>query len=65
MKTKVDEIYAITDNSNDYLQAIFLDFWSNFLTLEAFANHYSLSLEEAQVLLRIAKRVHEERTKGV
>lgn len=62
MKTKTDQIVAITDNSRDYLQAIYLDWVNNFLSVEGFASYYSLTHEEAKTLIIVAQRVHDERT---
>jgi len=41
------------------LQAIYLDWWNNFLTREYFAEHYGLTLEAASELIDAGYRAHE------
>lgn len=64
MKTKVDKVMEITDNSRDYLQAIYLDYVNNFLAIDCFAKAYGMDNINASTLVGIAKRVHEQRTKN-
>lgn len=61
-QTNTDKILEITDNSRDYLQAIYLDYINNFISYTGFAEYYGLSHGEAVQLIMTAKRVHEERT---
>lgn len=63
-RTVVDVIFALTDSTNDHLQAIYLDFWNNFLSVEGMASHYNLSIEDARVLVTMARNVHISRTEG-
>lgn len=58
-KQKVN-VDAIT--SEDALQAIYLDWLNNFLTLERFAEYYCLSVEAASELVEVCRSVHENRT---
>ena len=41
------------------LQAIYLDWWNNFLTREYFAEHYGLTPEAASELIDAGYRAHE------
>ena len=49
-------------SSGDALQAIYLDWVNNFISLSRFAEHYGLSDGAAYQLIESAKRVHEDRT---
>lgn len=62
MKNNTDKIIEITDNSRDYMQALYLDYVNNFLTIQGFAAHYDLAEHEAETLVLVGKRVHSERT---
>lgn len=41
------------------LAEIYLDWVNNYLTLETFADHYGLHLDEAAALVHLAKTIHE------
>lgn len=60
----VDTIFALTSNTNDHLQAIYLDYWNNFISIEGFATHYRMSVQDANTLVTMARNVHNSRTKG-
>lgn len=40
------------------LHNLYLDYFNNFLTTEAFAEHYSLSLDRAVRILRVGKAIN-------
>lgn len=63
MKTRTDKIIEISGNSRDYLQALYLDYVNNFLSVQGFADCYGLTYLEAESLIEIARAVHKERTK--
>ena len=42
------------------LHEVYLDYFNNFLTIEAFAEYYGFSLEFAQNLIKEAKRLEEQ-----
>ena len=46
----------------DALQAIYLDWWNNYLTVAVFAEHYGISESAGRELIETARRVHENRT---
>lgn len=58
----VDTIFALTSNTNDHLQAIYLDYCNNFLSIKAMALYYGLSIEDARALVTMARNVHISRT---
>ena len=58
--TKPVDVDAI--KPGDALQAIYLDWWDNFLSVERFAEYYGLSGHAAQELIQVARRVHNDRT---
>lgn len=62
MKANTDKIIEVTNNSRDYLQALFLDYVNNFLTVQGFASYYDLAEHEAETLVSVGKRIHSERT---
>lgn len=45
--------------SRETLAAIYLDWRNNFLTIAGFAEHYGLWDEEAEMLIDLARRCHE------
>lgn len=42
------------------LQAIYLHWLNNFITVGAFADHYHITDAEAEALIRLGRRFHEE-----
>ena len=62
MKTRTDKIVEISGNSRDYLQALYLDYVNNFLSVQGFADCYGLTYREADNLIEIARMVHKGRT---
>lgn len=42
------------------LQTIYLDWTNNFLTMEKFAEHYSMTLPQAHATLMAGRKAHEE-----
>lgn len=46
----------------DALQAAYLQYLNDFLTVEGFATYHGLTQSEADAVIRAGKRVHEERT---
>lgn len=42
------------------LQAIYLHWVNNFITVGAFADHYHITDAEAETLIRLGRRFHEE-----
>lgn len=43
----------------EQLQKIYLDWVNNFITIEAFSNHYGVTKSDGLKLIEICKRVHE------
>lgn len=43
-----------------HLQAIYLHWLNNFLTVGAFADYYHITDTEAETLIRLGRRFHEE-----
>ena len=44
------------------LQEIYLDWLNNFVTLQGFADHYGLSVNDAHKLINICRNVHHSLT---
>lgn len=42
-----------------HLRDVFLDRFNNYLTDEKFAEHYGLTLEEAQLVIKAGRLLHE------
>lgn len=59
-----DKILAVTNNSRDFLQAIYLDYINNFISYTGFADYYNLNHGEAVAVIMAAKQVHDERTEA-
>jgi len=59
--TRTDKIIDITTDSRDYLQALYLDYLNNFISVEGFANVYELNEEQAGILINIGRRIHKQR----
>lgn len=49
--------------NNLALQNIYLDWWSNYLTIEVFAEHNGLTCKEASRLIDLGRDVHERLVK--
>lgn len=47
-------------NANEYLRNFYLDYVNNYLTMERFAEHNGLDIDQADVLLEIGKALHEQ-----
>ena len=45
--------------TNKFLQDIFLDWINNYLTVEVFAEHNELTINEATILIELGRSVHE------
>jgi len=60
-KTKQVDVDAI--KPGDALQAIYLDWFNNFLSVPVFAEYYNISESAAVELITVARRIHESRTK--
>lgn len=43
-------------------EKIYLEYLNNFLTIERFAEHYSISTDNAEKLIRVCKDIREEET---
>lgn len=41
-------------------EKIYLEYLNSFLTIEKFAEHYSISVENAEKLIRVCKDIREE-----
>jgi len=46
--------------ANEYLRNLYLDYVNNYLTMERFAEHNGLDIDQADVLLDIGKALHED-----
>ena len=49
----------LTPDARSYLRAVYLDYFNHYLTAEKFAEHNGLTIEQARLLLAVAKDVHE------
>lgn len=38
---------------------LYLDYFNNYLTVERFAEHYQIAVEDAKEILRIGKAIHQ------
>jgi len=50
---------ANTVNYSEQLQAMFLDYFNDYLTVAKFAEHNNLTVDEAEQLIRLGRAVHE------
>lgn len=41
------------------LEALYLDYFNNYLSVEKYAEHNGLTTEQAEAVLRLARSVHE------
>lgn len=56
------EIKESNDSFNrDQLGAVYLDWVNNYLSLEVFAQNYGLHVNEAELLLFVARLCHEQK----
>ena len=60
-ETKQVEVDAI--NPGDALQAIYLDWFNNFLSVPVFAEYYNISESAAVELISVARTIHESRAR--
>lgn len=44
--------------TREQLSAVYLDWVNNYLTLQTYADHHGLHLDEAAALIALAKHVH-------
>ena len=51
-------------NIRKHLQAIYLDYFNNYLTIELFAEHNELSAKDATELVLLGAKIHEQITQG-
>ena len=40
------------------VESMYLDYFNNFLTMEAFANYYGISKEEAEFVIQIGRKIN-------
>lgn len=45
------------------IEAMYLDYFNNFLTVHRFAEYYNISLPVAQIVLNIGQRLNDRRSK--
>lgn len=50
----------IMTNANEYLRSLYLDYLNNYLSVERFAEHNGLDIDQADVLLDIGRALHED-----
>lgn len=50
------------DKAVDDFVDMYLDWVNNFLTIEVFAEHYDITIEKANRVINIGRKVHEGRT---
>ena len=46
---------------DEHLEFIFMDWFNNFLTVERFAEHYGLEIEQAKKAIDAGREIHEKR----
>lgn len=46
----------------DQLQALYLEWLNNFITVDSFAGYYMLNKNQATELINIGRQIHQERT---
>lgn len=44
---------------NEQLQAMYLDYFNNYLSVACFSDHNGLSIDEAEKLIRLGREIHE------
>jgi hypothetical protein len=50
---------CVANRTPEQLAAIFRDYFNNFLTVSAFADHYGISAYDARVLIEAGRIAHE------
>lgn len=43
------------------LGEMFLDYYNNFLTVQAFADYYGLTINEANIVIEAGRKIHENK----
>lgn len=51
--------FTFDNDGTNILQALYLSWLNDFLTVERFAEHYNLSVEEAKTLIELGRANHE------
>lgn len=54
---------ALSHYAHYDLADLFLEYFNNFLSVEYFAEFHGLSLEQAQLVIELGRKAHEERVK--
>lgn len=51
---------------DDHLDFIFMDFFNNFLSVDRFAEYYSLEIKQAEKAIKLGRKIHDKRvSRGV
>nr|BAR35134.1 hypothetical protein [uncultured Mediterranean phage uvMED] len=48
---------------NNYLADLFLEYWNDYLSVDTFAEHKQLKRVDAQMLINMGRKYHNERAK--
>jgi hypothetical protein len=46
--------------TNGYLRELYLEYYNNYLTIEKFADHNQMEIEDMRKILALGKRLHKE-----
>ena len=55
---KLQQTLTIT-NKRDLVERLYLDWFNNFLTIERFAEYYNMTVEQAEKVIEIGKKMFE------
>lgn len=58
------QLIDAVEKAADHYQALYIDWFNNFLTLARFAEYYNLSESQARIAISAGKKIHEQRVQS-
>ena len=55
---KLQQTLTIT-NKRDLVERLYLDWFNNFLTIERFAEYYNMTVEQAEKIIKVGRKMFE------
>ena len=55
--------YIKGDKVKQKLNAIYLDWYNNFVTIDCFADYYNISIDKAERIINIGRKINHKGTK--
>ena len=53
-----EEIYREFSAEQEWIESMYLDYFNNFLTVDTFAEHYGLSMEQANEIINKGRAIN-------